>query len=398
MDTQKKVTEAKRSTQYMFLICGLGLSSWAPMVPFVKDRLLINEASLGMLLLLLGLGAIIMMPISGLLMQKIGSRRLMGLGTLIVGFTLPSLLIIPGHFGMSVALFIFGCGIGTVDVSMNAHGVQVQNLYGKPIMSSLHGLFSIGGLIGSLGLGLLMKTGLAPLHAAIVISLFMFLVLTISYKRLFELDFEREIIKKFTKVKADARSNGKFQSLNGTIFLLGFLCFSVFLSEGAMLDWSAVFLTDLKGVPLAYSGVGYAAFSIAMAMMRLAGDYIVEKWNAKIIVVAGSFIAMTGLILVILSPWLSLVLLGFVLLGVGAANIVPIFFSEGGKIPGVSPNISISAISTMGYAGQLVGPALLGFIAYQFSLKIAFAGIAFLIFLVAVIYGFRKTSKENTNA
>lgn len=393
MQVQKNIIEAKIATRYMFLICGLGLSSWAPMVPFVKDRLAINEASLGLLLLLLGLGAIIMMPLSGFLMHRIGSRKVIGSGALLVAFTLPLLLIIPGYMGMAIALFIFGCGIGTVDVAMNAHGVQVQNLFGKPIMSSLHGLFSVGGLLGSLGLGFLMKAGLNPLHAAVVISILLLIILGIKYKKLFNVDFEQDTIKKFTGTKEEVKPVARFQWLNGTIFLLGFLCFSVFLSEGAMLDWSAVFLTDLKNVSVEYSGIGYASFSVAMAAMRLTGDKIVERLNPKIIVVGGSFIAVTGLLLIILASWLPLVLFGFVLLGIGAANIVPIFFSEGGRIPGTSPNTSISAITTMGYAGQLAGPALLGFIAHRFSLQAAFGSVALLMFLVAVIYGFRKTIK-----
>lgn len=151
------VKSAKTATQLVFLICGLGLSSWAPMVPFVKDRLHLNEADLGILLLFLGLGAIIMMPLAGILMVKFGSRKLIALGTILVAITLPLLLITPGYSGMSLLLFLFGFGVGTVDVAMNAHGVQVQNLFKKPIMSSLHGLFSVGGLMGSLGIGFLIK-------------------------------------------------------------------------------------------------------------------------------------------------------------------------------------------------------------------------------------------------
>ncbi len=394
MQLSKQIIRAKKATQFMFLICGLGLSSWAPMVPFVKDRLSINEIDLGLLLLLLGLGALIMMPLSGFLMHKIGSRKIIGIGALIVAFTLPLLLVIPTYWGMSIALFIFGCGIGTVDVAMNAHGVQVQNLFGKPIMSSLHGLFSVGGLLGSLGLGFLMKIGFHPLYAALIISALLLVILLAKYKNLFDKNFEKETIQKFTQVKDDTLPIQKFQWLNGTIFLLGFLCFSVFLSEGAMLDWSAIFLRDLKGVPLEYSGMGYASFSIAMAFMRLTGDRIVERLSPKIIVVSGSFMAVFGLLLAIFSLWLPLVVLGFILLGIGAANIIPIFFSEGGKIPGVSPNISISAITTLGYAGQLAGPAILGFIAHKFSLQVAFGTIALLLLMVAVIYGFRKINKH----
>jgi len=360
------------------------------MVPFAKDRLAINEADLGLLLLLLGLGAMFMMPITGMLMSRFGSRRLILCGVLLAAIMLPLLLIIPSFVGMAIALFFFGAAVGTIDVAMNSHGVQVQNLYGRPIMSSLHGLFSVGGLIGSLGLGFLIKLGLNPMHAALTISILLILLLSSQYKNLFDFKYERETIAQFSEIQTDVKSKGRFQWLNGSILLLGFMCFSVFLSEGAMLDWSAILLRDIKLLPAEFAGLGYAAFSIAMAIMRLSGDKLVERLNNKLIVVGGSLIAVTGLTVVILSAWIPLVLFGFILLGLGAANIVPIFFSEGGRIKGISPTVSISAITTMGYAGQLAGPAILGYIAHLFSLEVAFGTIAAMLLIVAIIYGIRQ--------
>lgn len=390
MNVTQKLSNAKKATQFIFFTCGLGISSWAPMVPYVKDRLMLNEADLGFLLLLLGLGAIVMMPVSGILMNKIGSRKVIVISTFLVALAMPFLTIISTFTGMAIVLFIFGCGIGTVDVAMNAHGVQVQNLYGRPIMSSLHGLFSVGGLLGPLGIGFLMKSGLNPLYAAIAIALLLIILAVSQYKYLFDSDFEKETINQFTQATEEKSLNkSKFQWLNGSILLLGFMCFSTFLSEGAMLDWSAVFLRDLKDITPEFAGAGYAAFSIAMAVMRLLGDRIVSKLNSKTVVTGGGLIAVTGVILIIAGS-LPVSILGFILLGAGAANIVPIFFSEGGKIPGVSPTTSISAITTMGYAGQLAGPALLGYIAHLFSLQIAFGLIAFLLLAVAVIYGLKK--------
>jgi predicted MFS family arabinose efflux permease len=358
------------------------------MVPFAKERLSLNAADLGLLLLLLGLGAMIMMPLSGIVMNRIGSRRVIMAGTLVTACMLPLLLLVSSYQGMAIALFIFGCGVGMIDVAMNAHGIQVQNLYGRPIMSSLHGLFSVGGLLGSLGLGFLIKLGLNPLHAAITISIVLIVLVASQYRNLFSDVFERETIEKFTHTEERTAGAKQFQWLKSSILLLGFMCFSVFLSEGAMLDWSAVFLRDHRNISLEFAGAGYAAFSVSMAIMRLAGDKIVEKLNTGIVVVGGSLIAVVGLIVVIASPWIPLVLIGFMLLGVGASNLVPIFFSEGGRIPGISPTISISAITTMGYAGQLSGPVFLGFIAHRFSLEAAFGVVAFLMCIVALVHRF----------
>jgi len=391
MKVSDKLSKAKRATQLVFLICGLGLSSWAPMVPFVKDRLLLNEADLGLLLLPLGLGAIIMMPLSGILMDKVGSRKVIAAATLLVALVIPLLLLIPSYSGMAIALFLFGSGLGVVDVAMNTHGIQVQNLYSRPIMSSLHGLFSVGGLLGSLGLGFLMKIGLNPWYAALVIASLLILLLVSQYKHLFDYHFEKEAIRRFNHTRSESIEKKQFHWLNPSVLVLGFMCFSVFLSEGAMLDWSAVFLRDLKRVAPEFTGVGYACFSIAMAIMRLAGDKIIARLNSKIVVGAGSMIAAIGLVLVISSSWIALVLFGFVLIGIGASNIVPIFFSEAGRIPSVSPAAGLSAVTTMGYTGQLAGPVLLGFIAQQFSLETAFGVIGVLMLLVAGIYSFRKS-------
>ncbi|WP_345988330.1 MFS transporter [Chryseobacterium sp. Chry.R1] len=388
------VKKAKIATQLIFLVCGLGIASWAPMVPFAKDRLRLDEADLGLLLLLLGGGALLMMPLSGLLINKIGSRKIIAVSVLLSALLLPFLLIVSDVYIMGAVLFAFGCSIGTIDVAMNAHGVQVQNQYGKPIMSSLHGLFSVGGLFGSLGLGFLMKLGLNPIYAAVSISVLLIFLLIIQFRYLFDRDTERKSIIQFSHVDPESKTNSRFQWMDSRVLILGIMCFMVFLSEGAMLDWSAVFLRDDKGVESEFSGIGYAAFSVAMAVMRLSGDSLISKLNSRIVVIGGSIIAAAGVIILTFSPWVPLSLFGFILLGLGAANIVPVFFSEGGRISGISSTVAIPAITTIGYAGSLAGPALLGFIAHHFSLTAAFEIIALLFVVVAIIYKFRNTSSS----
>ncbi|MFP7654839.1 MFS transporter [Chryseobacterium proteolyticum] len=388
------VKKAKIATQLIFLVCGLGIASWAPMVPFAKDRLRLDEADLGLLLLLLGGGALLMMPLSGLLINKIGSRKIIAVSVLLSALLLPFLLIVSDVYIMGAVLFAFGCSIGTIDVAMNAHGVQVQNQYGKPIMSSLHGLFSVGGLFGSLGLGFLMKLGLNPIYAAVSISVLLIFLLIIQFRYLFDRETERKSIIQFSHVDHESKTTSRFQWMDSRVLILGIMCFMVFLSEGAMLDWSAVFLRDDKGVESEFSGIGYAAFSVAMAVMRLSGDSLISKLNSRIVVIGGSIIAAAGVIILTFSPWVPLSLFGFILLGLGAANIVPVFFSEGGRISGISSTVAIPAITTIGYAGSLAGPALLGFIAHHFSLTAAFEIIALLFVVVAIIYKFRNTSSS----
>ncbi|MGJ1267244.1 MFS transporter [Sphingobacterium spiritivorum] len=392
MEMKLKTTKAITATKAIFLVCGLAISSWAPMVPYAKDRLGINDADLGILLLLLGAGAIAMMPVSGILSHKYGTRRVILVAALATALILPLLLVISSPIWMGVSLFLFGGALGTVDVAMNAHGVQVQNSAEKPIMSSLHGLFSVGGLFGSLGLGFLIKMGLPPITAIVAICILLICIVSWNFRFLFDMHTEKELIAKFAAAPDEKKKTG-VSWLQASILFLGLMCFITFLSEGAMLDWSAIFLRENKGVAPELAGVGYAAFSVAMATMRLLGDRIISRLDGKTVVVGGSVIAAAGIFIAVAASWLPLTLFGFILLGIGAANIVPVFFSEGGRIRNVPATIAIPVISTMGYAGQLAGPAMLGYISFRFSIDTAFLLIAFLMLIVALTYGLRKTSK-----
>lgn len=369
----------RRAILLIFLVCGLGLSSWAPMVPFTKERLALNDAGLGILLLCLGAGAILMMPITGFLMPKYGSRRMMLLGGVSLALCLPLLLLLVSPVAMGMALFLFGASIGAMDVAMNEQAIRVQRLYGRHIMSSFHGFFSIGGLLGALGLGALIKIGFSPLTAAVFISCLLLIIIISQYKHLlpFQPQEAKEQSRRFTWPKSP-------------VLYLGMMCFIVFLAEGAMLDWSAVFLQFNRGFDIAWSGAGYAVFSVAMAVMRLSGDRLMNRVAPHHMVIYGSLIAATGLFVAVGVPSQSIALLGFVLVGLGCANIVPVFFSAAGNMPHTPVHIALPAITTIGYAGQLAGPALLGFIAHGFSLSFALAFVGGLLLVVALCYRFLK--------
>jgi predicted MFS family arabinose efflux permease len=363
------------------------------MVPYAKDRLQLNDSNLGFLLLMLGLGAIVMMPVSGIMAHRYGSRKVILLSSIVMALMLPLLLMMTSAITMGIVLFIFGSAVGTVDVAMNSQGVLVENMLPKPIMSSLHGLFSVGGLVGSLGLGFLMKMGLQPVTAAVAISVLLILIVCWKYSDLLTLETERSV----PQEEAEHTTGQSYWWLNKYVIFLGMMCFAVFLSEGAMLDWSAIFLRENRGIEESLAGLGYAAFSIAMAAMRLVGDKLVARFEGKTVVVAGSILGASGLLLTIFTPWLISSLIGFILLGLGAANIVPVFISEGGKIKNIPAAITIPAITTIGYAGQLAGPAILGFIAHHFSLGSALGFNAGLLLLVAFVYSLRKPSVSRSS-
>ncbi len=352
------------------------------MVPYVKDKLFLNDSGIGVLLLFLGGGAIVMMPATGWLISRIGSRRVILLATLVIAATLPSLLLMNSPVQLGLMLFLFGAGIGSIDVAMNAHGVQIQNLSGKPVMSSLHGLFSVGGLLGPLIVLFLLKMSFKPITSLLALSALLLLIVSGQSGKLMNFRTEREVIRKYSRGKAEEKQKPA-SWLNTRVLFLGVMCFIVFLSEGAVLDWSAIFLRDYRGMEEAYLGLGYAAFSIAMAFMRLIGDRIVSRMQSRKVVLAGSLVAASGFLILTATPWVVTALTGFVLIGLGAANIVPVLFSEAGQIKNTPATAALAAVTTIGYAGQLAGPALLGIIAEQASLSVALGFTGFLMLVVA---------------
>lgn len=385
MNTTENIKKAKIANQWLFFICGLGLSSWAPLVPFAKERLELSDSNLGLLLLLLGGGAMLMMPLSGVLTSKFGSRQIMLFGGIIIAFTIPILAISSSILVMSVTLFLFGGGVGMLDVSMNTHGVIVEKHYKRPIFSFLHGLFSVGGLVGALCLSFLIKWGLTPFYASLILSVLILFILFNQHRNLFSLDFEQDESRN-TVVKEEKGKIKRNAWLNGRVLMLGFFCFSFFLIEGAMLDWGAIFLIDVKRIPIELSGMGYASFSVAMAGMRLIGGKIITRLSSHQVIVGGGVIAIIGLSFIIYSNAISLILVGFALIGIGVANSVPVLFSTGGNIPKIKISLVLSVITTIGYSGQLAGPVLLGFIAQHSSLSVAFLFLIIMLFIVLLIY------------
>lgn len=351
-------------TRAVFLVAGLAMAAWAPLVPFAKARLAIEEGSLGLLLLCLGLGSILAMPITGVLATRFGCRAVMLVSGVVLAFTLPMLAVADTPLTLAITLAVFGASVGTLDVTMNIQAVIVEKDSGRAMMSGFHGLFSLGGIIGAGGLSALLALGLSPLLASISVGILALVVLAASARGLLPYG------------NAEAGDAPPFALPRGFIILIGALCFLVFLGEGAVLDWSAVFLTSQRGIDPAQAGLGYAMFAIAMTGGRLLGDRILGMLGGQRILLLGGLFASAGFALVVLSPVPWIALAGFFLVGVGASNIVPVLFTVAGRQKDMPPSLAIASITTLGYLGILAGPALIGFVAHLSSLVIAFAILA----------------------
>ncbi|TKI04791.1 MFS transporter [Martelella alba] len=357
------------ATRIIFFIAGFGMSSWAPLVPFAKQRLGANDASLGMLLLCLGVGSLLALPLAAPMAGRLGCKPLLVGSAVIMVLVLPTLAIIDRPLPLGLALLLFGMGLGAMDITMNIQAVQVEKASGRAMMSGFHGFYSIGGISGASLVSILLGLGLNPLWSVVVVDLVCLGLLLYAAG-----DFLAE------------RSMGKrgpiFALPRGKVMFIGALCFILFMTEGAMLDWSALFLTSRRGLDSAWGGLGYALFSIAMTLGRLGGDRLINAVGRYRTLLGGSLCASAGLGLAIAVNNAYITLSCFLLVGFGAANLVPLLFSVAGSQKDMPPGQALAAISCVGYAGILAGPALIGFIAHLTSLPAAIGGIALLLLLV----------------
>jgi predicted MFS family arabinose efflux permease len=362
-------TAHRYSTRLAFLAAGLAMSAWAPLVPFAKLRLGLNEADLGLLLLCLGAGSMVAMPVTGMLSARFGCRPVVLVSGALSCLILPGLALAPTAFLLGACLFLFGATLGTLDVAMNVQAVVVERESGEALMSGFHGLFSVGGFIGAGLMALMLWLGLPPAGSSIVISALVALSLWLAAPHL---------------LRAPEPGGGShFVLPHGAVIFIGALCFLCFLAEGAILDWSAVLLTVERGMDAGRGGLAYAAFAVAMTIGRLTGDRVVRRLGGKRVMLLGGLGSALGFFGAVLAPSPVAALLGFVLIGLGASNIVPVLFTAAGNQKAMPPSLAIGAITTIGYAGILCGPAMIGFVAHAASLDFAFACLGGFMLLIA---------------
>lgn len=358
------------STRLIFLIVGLGTAAWASLVPFVKVRAALGEAQLGLLLLCLGLGSIGAMPLSGAAATRFGLRPVLLLGTAAVALTLPVLATAASALLLAPALLLFGAGMGAVDCAMNLQAVAVERAAGRPMMSGFHGLYSLGSLVGAVAAATLLTLGLGEPGMAVAGAGAIAVLCLLAWPGML--------------TRAATAGGPAFALPRGAVLLIGLLCCIVFLTEGSVLDWSAVFLVQDRGIDPARATLGYAAFSVTMTVGRLTGDWIVARLGRTRILVLGALLAAAGLALATLVPDWQAALAGYAMVGAGCANIVPVLFTAAGRQHAMPASVAVPAVTTFGYAGVLAGPAVIGFVAQATSLPAAFLVVAAALVGVAI--------------
>ncbi|WP_422931358.1 MFS transporter [Singulisphaera sp. PoT] len=357
------------ATRLTFFVAGFAYAAWAPIVPYVKRAAGLDDGQLGMLLLCLGMGSMIAMPLAGAAASRLGCRFVILTATALVGLALPILAGSTMVPALVVALTVFGGGIGAMDCAMNIQAINVERASGRTMMSGFHGLFSVGGLLGSAAVTFLLWAGVLPLLAVLGVVAIIAVLMGLGAAGLLPYGSQR------------AGESSWFAIPHGVVLFLGILCFIVFLAEGSILDWSAEFLT--KNRKFALAGFGYAAFSLTMAAGRLTGDAIVARIGPVRTVGFGGSIAAAGFALAMVVPTWQAAIIGFALVGVGCSNVVPVLFSSVGRQTTMPEHLAVPAITIVGYAGILAGPAMIGFLAQAVSLPFAFAVVAILLVGVA---------------
>ena len=358
---------AQLATRLAFFTAGFSMACCAPLFPFIKANVGADERQFGVLLLCFGLGSIIAMPVTGLVAARRGPRSMVLLGGFGLIVFLPALAIAETPFILGTALFLFGASLGTIDVAMNIHGVEVESQEKRSLMSSFHAQFSIGGLFGAGLMTLLLSMGVSIIVAAFIGASVVLMAMLLTIRRLLFVSVAEQHLFVFPR---------------GIVLLLALLAAIMFLVEGAVLDWGALLVIDRQLAAPQSAGVGYILFSAAMVIARLTGDRIISVFGEFWVLIAGGIVTILGISLIVLSSFQLVALFGFVLIGLGAANLVPIFFSAAGRQKVMPASLAIASVTTTGYAGVLVGPAMIGFAADITSLSIAFWLLALLIAFV----------------
>lgn len=346
------------------------MAVWAPLVPYIKERTGLDDRQMGMMLLCLGLGSVVSMPITGALATRWGTRIIITIGTIVAAVGLPILATSANVPVLVTVLLLLGAALGAVDVAANIHAVEVERRSKLSLMSNFHGWYSVGGLMGSLIATVLLVSRLTPTTTTLITSVMIFVLAFVFLPGLLQ-------------TRATERT-AFFVKPRGVIMFIGLLTFIIFQVEGSILDWSGILLTEVQELPTKYGGVGYVLFSLSMTICRLTGHHVVRRLGETRILILGSLVTAAGVV-AISAPPAPYSIAGYLLIGLGAANLVPVLFSAVGRQTIMPANQAIAAVSTLGYMGILLGPAGIGFIAKELGLVTAFYLLAGLMVLVASV-------------
>ena len=383
IDPEIQLSAQRLSTRFSFFGLGFATAAWAPLIPFAQQRLHFNHADFGLLLLCSGLGAMLAMPATGKIVQRVGCRVPIGFALLLLAVLLPSLSLWTTPLMMAITLFLFGTAAGSLGVALNIQAVVVEKNSLKSLMSGFHGMASLGGLAGVLTITALLALSISSVMSAFAVSLLLVIIVFLSVPYSIKA-VENTSLEASSKVKKSIRQ----RLPQPLIILIGIACFIIFMVEGAAMDWSGIYLTQQYGVNTTFAGLAYTFFAIAMTTGRFTGHYLIRYFGEKKLLTYSAICATLGLALVSIAPHWWLVLVGYTLVGTGCSNIVPIMFSRAGRQTVMPSAVALSCVSTMAYTGILVGPAFIGMVSELIGLSTVFMALSGLLLLIVALNRF----------
>jgi MFS family permease len=357
---------ARAATNTLFFLCGLSFASWASRIPDVKVFLKLSDAALGSVLFAMPIGSLIALPVTGLIIGKFGSRNITILSLVFYIIALPLLGHAQTPLALAIALFIFGFGSDMLNIAINVQAVNVEKIQKRSIMSSFHAIFSIGFMIGAALGGLIAKQGITPFKHLTAVGVLDLLMGIAVYK--------------FLTINDEKSSEAQplFALPDKSLILLGIIAFCAMLSEGAMADWSVLYYKQVLNNPNGFATAGFTAYSVLMVVGRIFGDKVVQAFGLRKTLLINCLILFIGMsvALIIQNPYT--VIIGFGITGLGLSTIVPLIYGEAGHSKTMSAGVALAAITTVGMAGFLIGPVLIGHLSEFSSLRIALSSLIFI--------------------
>lgn len=360
------------SAKAFYFLGGFGFTSWASLIPFLRQQLQIQDDHLGFLLLAVGLGALIMMMLAGSIAGRLGCRRSLTIAGLAIAVVLNVLCYVPAYAAALVMAVLLGSSLGLLDVVVNINGIFIERKVHKRLMSGLQAMWSLGNFAGAAFFASLLHLGFYWKIVMIAGAVFIGLCVCFFAPHL----------------HGERQASGKGASLvlpKGKIVLIGLVCTIAFLVEGSINDWSGVFMTTEKGIDISQSGLGLTLFTASAFLARLPGDSLTMHFGPRRLLALSLPVAFAGFLGILIISGGPLLFASYILIGVGCANTVPIFYSSLGTQKDMPVADAVAAVSTIGYAGILLAPAVLGFIGRAFSLTASFALVTALLVIMSIM-------------
>lgn len=372
--------KAHRTVSICFFLCGFIFANWASRIPSIKDFFDLDEGDLGAILFMLPLGSMLALPVAGWVIQRLGSRIVTTISLFIYAGLLVMLSQAWSVFSLSVTLFFFGFVGDFLNISMNTQGLTVQTARNKPILSGLHAQWSFGALSGAAFGGWTLRMSITtPMHFMMV-GLISVLPCLIMIQWLL----------------ADQRNESDkrgFQWPTAALLLLGIICFCNTMAEGAMADWSSLYYRQTLQDPAGVSTTGYVAFTLSMALGRLAGDRIIEALGYRKTLMSNGVLIAFGLGLALLWPVPAAVIAGFAAVGLGVSSVIPIAYMIAGRSGSMAPAAALASVSAIGFTGFLIGPPVIGFIADVSALSWGLALVGLLGICITILSSWVKVEQ-----